>query len=140
VRGPEQGAVEPRRWQAARADLSRVLSGKEDLQTLMTRRMWASPLPEKPLPGVSTKVAIDNDSSREHSVIDVFTADRVGLLYKLARTLSELSLSVHLARISTEGHRAADSFYVRTVDGRRLEGDTARAVAEAITAALGRES
>jgi [protein-PII] uridylyltransferase len=104
----------------------------------MARRLKASPLPQKPLPRVATKVVIDNDSSREHSVVDVFTADRVGLLHTLARTFFDLGLSVDLARITTEGHRAADAFYVRTRDGGRLEGVEAQRVVEAVTAALAR--
>ena len=80
----------------------------------MARRLRASSLPQKPLPRVPTKVVIDNESARAHSVVDVFTADRVGLLHTLARTFFDLGLTVDLARISTEGHRAADAFYVRT--------------------------
>ena len=81
---------------------------------------------------------LDNDASREHSVIDVFTADRVGLLHTLSRTAYELGLSVDLARITTEGHRAADAFYVRTADGGRLQGERAERVLETIRAALAR--
>jgi [protein-PII] uridylyltransferase len=138
LRGPDGGAIEPARWRAARADLKRVLSGKMDLEELMARRLKASPLPQKPLPRVSTKVVIDNDSSRGHSVVDVFTADRVGLLHTLSRTFFGLGLSVDLARITTEGHRAADAFYVRTADGRRLEGAEAARVVETVTQALAR--
>jgi [protein-PII] uridylyltransferase len=138
VRGPEEGAVEPARWRAARGDLQRVLSGEEPLDGLLTRRLKASALPQKPLPGVATKVVIDNDAAREHSVIDVFTADRVGLLYTLAHTAYELGLSVDLARITTEGHRAADAFYVRTQEGGRLEGERAAQVVDALKTALGR--
>ena len=138
VRGPEEGPLEPARWRAARADLARVLAGEEALDALMARRLRASSLPEKPLPRVPTKVVIDNDSARSHSVVDVFTADRVGLLHTLARTFFDLGITVDLARITTEGHRAADAFYVRTGEGDRLEGETARQVVEAITAALSR--
>jgi [protein-PII] uridylyltransferase len=95
-------------------------------------------LPQKPLPRVPTKIVIDNDSARGHSVVDVFTADRVGLLHTLARTFFDLGLSVDLARIATEGHRAADAFYVRTADGARLEGERAIGVIEALQAALAR--
>src|SRR5512133_2907282 len=122
LRGPEEGPVEPTRWRAARADLSRVLAGEDTLDALMARRLRASSLPQKPLPRVPTKVVIDNESARAHSVVDVFTADRVGLLHPLARTFFYLGLTVDLARITTEGHRAAYAFYVRTSDGRRLEG------------------
>ena len=71
-------------------------------------------------------------------MVDVFTADRVGLLHALSRTLFDLGLTVDLARISTEGHRASDAFYVRTADGLRLEGDHATRVVEAIRAVLAR--
>jgi [protein-PII] uridylyltransferase len=137
VRGPEEGAIAPSRWRAARDDLGRVLSDSEPLQDLMARRLRASSLPQKPLPEVPTKVVIDNDAAREHSVVDVFTADRVGLLHTLARTFYDLGLSVDLARITTEGHRAADAFYVRRPAGGRLEGEEARRVADTVSQALG---
>jgi [protein-PII] uridylyltransferase len=138
LRGPEEGAVDRARWRAARGDLARVLSGDESLDALMSRRLRASTLPQKPLPRVPTKIVIDNDSARGHSVVDVFTADRVGLLHTLSRTFFELGLNVDLARITTEGHRAADAFYVRTPGGERLEGERARKVVEALTEALAR--
>jgi [protein-PII] uridylyltransferase len=138
VRGPEGGPVERERWRAARSDLRRVLSGTEPLEALMARRLRASVLPRKPLPALATKIVIDNVSARTHTVIDVFTADRVGLLHTLAKTLFDLGLTVDLARISTEGHRALDAFYVRTSDGRRLEGDESGKVVEAIRQALAR--
>jgi [protein-PII] uridylyltransferase len=138
VRGPDGGAVEPARWRAARADLRRVLSGEESLDSLVARKLRESPIGQKPLPRVATKVVIDNDSSRDASVVDVFTADRMGLLHTLSRTFFELGLTVDLARISTEGHRAADAFYVRTAEGKRLEGERAERVVEAVTQALAR--
>jgi [protein-PII] uridylyltransferase len=138
VRGPDDGAIEPTRWRAARRDLQRVLAGEESLDALLARKLKASSLPRKPLPRVATKVVIDNDSARDHSVIDVFTADRVGLLHALARTFYELGLSVDLARISTEGHRATDAFYVRTAEGGRLEGERAERVIQAVQDALAR--
>jgi [protein-PII] uridylyltransferase len=138
LRGPTEGPVDRPRWRAARADLARVLSGEESLDALMARRLRASSLPQKPLPRVPTKIVIDNDSARGSSVVDVFTADRVGLLHTLSRTFFELGLTVDLARITTEGHRAADAFYVRTAEGQRLEGDRATRVVESLTQALAR--
>ena len=111
---------------------------EESLDALMARRLKASSIPQKPLPRVPTKVVIDNESAREHSVIDIFTADRVGLLHTLARTFFDLGLDVDLARITTEGHRAADAFYVRTGDGGRLEGELGERVVGALSQALAR--
>ena len=138
VRGPEDGPLPTPRWRAARRDLARVLLGAERLDALMARRLRASTLPGKPLPDVRTRVVVDNDSSRAHSVVDVFTADRVGLLYTLARTFFEVGLTVDLARIATEGHRASDAFYVRTADGRRLEGELVDRVTATLERALAR--
>ena len=138
LRGPEGGALDPGRWRAARADLQRVLVEEVDLEELMARRLKTSPLPARPLPRVATKIVIDNDSSRHHSVIDVFTADRVGLLHTLSRTFFDLGLTVDLARITTEGHRAADAFYVRNREGRRVEGGEGKRITEALTQALTR--
>jgi [protein-PII] uridylyltransferase len=115
-----------------------VLGGDEAIEDLVRRKTRSSAQFAKPLPRVATKVVIDNDSSRDHSVIDVFTADRVGLLYVLARTFFELGLTVDLARISTEGHRAADAFYARTASGGRLEGARADEVVAALQEALAR--
>jgi [protein-PII] uridylyltransferase len=138
VRGPEEGALDASRWRTARADLRRVLSGEESIDALLERKTRSSALLQKPLPRLATKVVIDNDSAVDHSVVDVFTADRVGLLHAVARTLHELGVTVDLARISTEGHRAADAFYVRTADGGRLEGGRAEQVAAALQEALAR--
>jgi [protein-PII] uridylyltransferase len=138
LRGAEEPTVEPARWRAARRDLARVLAGEESLDALLARRLRAPSLPRKPLPRVPTKIVIDNDSARCHSVVDVFTADRVGLLHTVSRTFFQMGLSVDLARISTEGHRAADAFYVRTAEGRRLEGELAGRVVEALEGALAR--
>jgi [protein-PII] uridylyltransferase len=138
LRGPEEGPVGAARWRAARRDLDRVLGGRESMESVMERRLRVSSLPAKPLPRLATKVVIDNESARSHSVVDVFCADRVGLLHTLTRTFFELGLTVDLARITTEGHRAADAFYVRTEQGARLQGEVADQVVEAITAALSR--
>jgi len=48
------------------------------------------------------------------------------LLYTLARTLYDLGLSISLSKISTEGMRVADVFYVRELDGSKVAGGARR--------------
>ena len=138
--GRRSGAVEPARWRAARADLASVLAGAESLEALLARRLRASLAP-----GEAAPARADEDRHRQRqrartlSVVDVFTADRVGLLHTLARTFFELGLSVDLARISTEGHRASDAFYVRDRQRARCSRAIGRhRVVAALTAALTR--
>jgi [protein-PII] uridylyltransferase len=50
----------------------------------------------------------------------VFAKDGPGLLYRLARALHELGLSIALSKINTEGMRVADVFYVSELDGSKV--------------------
>jgi [protein-PII] uridylyltransferase len=67
-----------------------------------------------------TEVDIDNRSSEEFTVVDVFTQDRVGLLFAITHTLFRLRLVIHLARISTNADQALDVFYVCDATGNKL--------------------
>jgi [protein-PII] uridylyltransferase len=66
-------------------------------------------------------VVLDNRASDLFTVIEVACDDRVGLLYDIARTLYELRLETHLAKVMTPAGRVRDVFYVRGADGRRVE-------------------
>jgi [protein-PII] uridylyltransferase len=66
-------------------------------------------------------VHVDNDASDFFTVIEVGAADRIGLLFDITRTLFELQLDVHVAKVATYGGRVVDAFYVRDVLGRRVE-------------------
>jgi [protein-PII] uridylyltransferase len=69
---------------------------------------------------VPTEVTVDNRTSEQFTVIDVFTQDRVGLLFAITHTLFKLGLLIHLARISTNADQALDVFYVSDRDGRKI--------------------
>jgi [protein-PII] uridylyltransferase len=75
------------------------------------------------LPGMPTRVRIDNNTSDRFTVIDVFTADRRGLLYTITRMLFELGLSVSVAKIGTYLDQVVDVFYVTDTQGRKIEGE-----------------
>ena len=44
-----------------------------------------------------TRVQVDNDTSRHYTIIDIFTYDRVGLLYDITRTISQLGYEIYLS-------------------------------------------
>jgi len=70
---------------------------------------------------VPTEVTVDNRTSEQFTVIDVFTQDRVGLLFAITHTLYRLGLLIHLARISTNADQALDVFYVSDRDAGKIE-------------------
>ena len=99
-----------------RDDLRALLAGETTAEALLAQRGW-SPWRERPTPAVKNEVRIDHYASPSYTVIEVLTRDRPGLLFTLAQTLHELGLSIALAKIDTEGMRAADVFYVTEADG-----------------------
>ena len=73
---------------------------------------------------VAPRVLIDNDASATHTVIEVNGRDRPGFLYDVTWTLTELSLQISSAKISTYGARAVDVFYVKDLFGLKVTNDT----------------
>lgn len=64
------------------------------------------------------EVVVDNRISDLFTVVEVACDDRVGLLYDVARTLFELRLQTHLAKVMTPAGRVRDVFYIRCAGGR----------------------
>ena len=60
-----------------------------------------------------TELKLDNDVSRDFTVVEIVTEDRPGVLYAIARTLFTEGLDIHRSKIATEANRAIDVFYVR---------------------------
>lgn len=94
------------------------------------RRVWQMQQRETTatLNRVPTQVRIDNDTSDRATVIAVFTYDRMGLLYSIAKSLFDLGLSVTRAKIGTRLDQVVDVFYVtdsitgtKLPDGPRLD-------------------
>jgi [protein-PII] uridylyltransferase len=61
---------------------------------------------------IPTAIEISNDASQDRTVIEVQTEDKLGLLYRLCHTLTQLQLDITFAKISTEKGAAIDTFYV----------------------------
>jgi [protein-PII] uridylyltransferase len=87
------------------------------------RRTWQNRTAGSPpdLAALPTKVKIDNTSSDQFSIVDVFTRDRPGLLYTIARTLFEQNLSVAMAKIGTYLDQVVDVFYVTDTSGGKIQ-------------------
>lgn len=89
------------------------------------------------LSGMPTEVRIDTELSDECAIVEVFTIDRPGLLYELARTLHELGLVIRFAKIATSLDQVVDVFYVTDRNGEKpsaehLRGDVSRHLMDVI--------
>lgn len=85
---------------------------------------------------VATEVRCRPDESGATTVVEIRTADRLGVLYRIASALAELELDIALARISTIGPEVVDVFYVRDATGAVLDDDHVTELVLAVESAL----
>ncbi len=102
--------------------LGKVLTGEEvDLHALIARQKISRPLYQAYTgERIPTQTVFDNDVSETRTLIEIETEDRIGLLYTIAQTLTELQLDISAARICTEKGAAIDSFYVQEIGGGKI--------------------
>jgi [protein-PII] uridylyltransferase len=108
------------RWKRVADDMRQVLEGKVQVRTLVEKRRRPTLLTEKPRPRFPSRVEIDNEVSADYTVIDIYTHDKVGLLYQITSTLTELGLYIGVSKISTKVDQVADVFYVKDIFGHKV--------------------
>jgi [protein-PII] uridylyltransferase len=118
VEGVFEEHVDEERWRKFRTTLRKALEGRLSLEYRVKEKRSFYPEVRGEIP---VSVNVDNGASDFFSVIEVGAADRIGLLFDITRTLFELQLDVHVAKVATYGGRVVDAFYVRDVLGRRVE-------------------
>ena len=63
---------------------------------------------------------MDNDTVANATVIDVFSSDKAGLLYRTSRKIHQLSLDVTYARTISYGIQVIGVYYVTDDDGNKI--------------------
>ncbi|HEY3491167.1 MAG TPA: [protein-PII] uridylyltransferase [Candidatus Deferrimicrobiaceae bacterium] len=128
----EEDPEQSRRGRLA-GDLKRVLSGSIDVPALLAERRTPRFVREKLVKYRPTRVVFDNSVSTRYTVVDIFTYDRIGLLFDITGTLTALGVDIVLSKIATKADQVADVFYLADQDGGKIT-DPARQ--EEIRAAL----
>lgn len=108
------------RWKRVSEDLQQVLTGKTKVAALVAKRQRPTLLAEKSKPRFPARVEIDNEVSSDYTVIDIYTHDKVGILYQITSTLTELGLYIGISKISTKVDQVADVFYVKDIFGHKI--------------------
>ncbi len=109
---------EARRMTRIGQTIERVLMGETRLAALLAKRRPT----ERRLQAfhVPPEVVVNNTLSDNFTVIEVSGLDRPGLLYDLTSTLSDLSLDITSAHITTYGEKAVDVFYVTDLTAKKI--------------------
>ena len=119
--------TDQRAIQTAEGMLERMLSDREHIQFAdMLNRLRAirGPVPAIREVHIPTLISFDNETSKGRTIIEIQTEDRLGLLYTITHTLSELGLDISVAKISTEKGAAIDTFYVQDQLGNKVTDPT----------------
>ncbi len=97
-------------WKNIKNTLSQVFSKENSLQSLLKSRTRYVDRSKKMaiVPRVHVEKTLDNP----FIVIRVEARDHIGMLYKVATVFVDFSIRIHRAKISTQGDRAIDVFYV----------------------------
>ena len=113
-------AMEEERWLRVERDLEAVQAGQRDIESMVAEAQRSRVAGRRFVRRVATEITVDNRSSEQYTVVDVFTQDRVGLLFAITHTLFKLGMVIHLARISTNADQALDVFYISDVSGGKI--------------------
>ncbi|MGO9528580.1 MAG: [protein-PII] uridylyltransferase [Verrucomicrobiia bacterium] len=115
--------TDQRAIQTAEGMLERMLSDREKIKfadVLKRLRAIRGPAPGIREVHIPTLISFDNETSKRRTIIEIQTEDRLGLLYAITHTLSELGLDISFAKISTEKGAAIDTFYVQDQLGNKI--------------------
>ncbi len=98
-----------------------VLAGKAHIPEVIARKNRGK-RKTKPFT-VRPQVTISNALSNKFTVIELECLDRPGLLSEITSVLSDLSLDIASAHITTFGEKVVDTFYVRDLVGMKITNE-----------------
>lgn len=122
VRPLDDIVFEEKNWEALSKDMGLAFTHRLDLGTKIYQK-WSSTYGRKiELEGnIEPRVVVDNVSSDDYTVVEVYASDKPHLLYRIAQTLTDTGVNIYKAYIATEVEQLIDVFYVLNSDGKKLE-------------------
>ncbi|MAT57213.1 MAG: [protein-PII] uridylyltransferase [Ignavibacteriae bacterium] len=67
-----------------------------------------------------SKIKISFEKHEKYTIIDVHSADKLGLLYEITKKMNELGLVIYFAKIGTKADDVVDAFYVLDRNKRKI--------------------
>ncbi|WIO75278.1 [protein-PII] uridylyltransferase [Porticoccaceae bacterium LTM1] len=104
------------RFRLIRETINKELDLRDNYSDIVQRR---TPRQLKHFP-IATSTRLSHNLERGHSILEVTTADRAGLLASIGRIFVEFGIRVQNARIATLGERVEDIFFITDQSGSPL--------------------
>ena len=109
-------------WAVMKNELHLAIKQRLGLEHRLSRKL--APLRSNPQGAqkrLAARATIDNQASEHYSVIEVFSEDRIGVLYDITKALSDFGINIYRAWIGSKADQVVDVFYVLDYDGKKIE-------------------
>ncbi len=116
-----EGTPTPARMKKVGDVLVSALKGETQIEDVLAQNQRVSSMREVPLRSLPTEVKLHNDMSDQFTIIDVFADNQQSILHRIAKTVYELGLSIHAAKISTQLDQVVAVFHVTQQNGKKIE-------------------
>lgn len=123
VQAPRDRLLEVETWKRIEETLKKVLEERMDLANALKEKFNNTVYPnfEQKPSFRPDKIIIDNESSHFFTIIEIYTHDSPGLLYRITDALFQCKLDIWVAKIGTKVDQVVDVFYVRDFDGQKVD-------------------
>ncbi len=121
VKPPPDPILEDEKWNRTAGDLAAALSDELDLTAALNKKVRDYRNAKAALALKPHRVMVDNTSSSFFTIIEVFTYDFPGLLFSITDAIYRCDLNIWVAKIATKADQVVDVFYVRDVNGQKVD-------------------
>ncbi len=121
VMPPPDQLFETEKWERAEGHLHAALSGKLNIADAIMEKDAAYGSNKAHISDKPPRIEVDNTSSAFFTIIEVFTYDFLGLLFRITDALFKCGLDVWFSNIATKADQVVDVFYVRDFDGQKAD-------------------
>ncbi|MBW2434457.1 MAG: [protein-PII] uridylyltransferase [Deltaproteobacteria bacterium] len=121
VTPPPDPILEDEKWIRTAGNLEAALTDKMDVAAALDKKVRLYRNGKTGLDKKPHQVTVDNASSSFFTIIEVFTYDFPGLLFSITDALYRCDLSIWVAKIATKADQVVDVFYVRDLNGQKVD-------------------
>ena len=105
-------------WKEIKFNLAKLFSKETNLKKMMRSRTRYAGEQKSLDKAIVPRVQVERETTDTFTIIRVEARDHMGMLYKIASVFADFGILIHRAKISTQGDRGIDVFYVSLKDQR----------------------
>ncbi|MBX3007281.1 MAG: HD domain-containing protein [Melioribacteraceae bacterium] len=79
------------------------------------------------------KIKIVFEKHEKYTIIDVYSPDRLGLLYQVTKKMHDVGLTIYFAKINTKADDVVDSFYTLDRNGKKISRNDFQLITHELT-------